>query len=101
MESRLAKGRFSLAKSFRESNNGLVREIMRRVESNDKNLWNIGLRVCMEKMGMDDNSLNDMSKEQVKERVIEIDTGEWRSMETKSTLCLYRRYKVGVKEEDI
>ena len=55
----------------------------------------------MEKMGMDDNSLSDMSKEQVKERVIEIDTGEWRSsMETKSTLCMYRRYKVGVKEEN-
>ena len=51
--------------------------------------------------GMDNNSLSDMSKEQVKERVIEIDTGEWRSMEMKSTLRVYRRYKVGVKEENI
>ena len=49
----------------------------------------------MENMGMDDNSLSDMSKEQVKERVIEIDTGEWRrSMETKSTLHVYRRHRV-------
>ena len=102
MESRLAKGRLLLAKSFRESDNGLVREIMGKVKRDDKNFCDIGLRMCMEKMGMDDNSLSDMSKEQVKERVIEIDTGEWRrSMETKSTLHVYRRYKVGVKEEDI
>ena len=52
-ESRLVKGRLLLAKSFKESDNGLVREIMERVERDDKNLWNIGLRVCMEKMGMD------------------------------------------------
>ena len=56
----------------------------------------------MEKTGINSDSLNNMSKEQVKERVIEFDTEEWRrSMETKSTLRVYRRYKVGVREEDI
>ena len=32
MESRLMKGRLLLAKSFRENDNGLVREILGRVE---------------------------------------------------------------------
>ena len=51
---------------------------------------------------MDSNSLRAMSKEQIKDRVIEINTGEWRrNMATKNTLYIYRRYKVGVKEEDI
>ena len=90
MESRLMKSRLLLAKSFRESDNGLVREIMERVERDNKNLWNIDLKRCMEKTGIDSDSLSTMSKEQVRDRVLEFDTDEWRrSMETKSSLYIY------------
>ena len=79
-----------------------VPSLIGRVERDDRNLWNRGLRECLGKMGMDSDSLRAMSKEQIKDRVIEIDTGEWRrNMATKNTLYIYRRYKVGVKEEDI
>ena len=51
---------------------------------------------------MDYDRLRMMSKEQLKERVLKIDTMEWkRSMDEKSTLYIYRRYKEGVKEENI
>ena len=67
MRSRLKKGKLLLAKSFIDSENGLVREIMERVERDDKNLWNRGLRGCLERLGMDNDSLRAMSKEQVKQ----------------------------------
>ena len=94
MSSRLTKGMLLLAKSMMESENGLVREILGRVRRDDKNAWNRGLKGCLEKVGLEYDSLGEMSKGQLKEKVIEMDTMEWkRDMERKSSLYFYRIYK--------
>ena len=94
MSSRLTKGMLLLAKSMMESENGLVREeILVRVRSDGKNAWNRGLRVCLNKVGLEYDSLGEMSKGQLKERVIKMDTMEWkRDMERKSSLYIYIEY---------
>ena len=53
-------------------------------------------------LGLEFENLRELSKEQVKMKVIEMDTIEWRRrMNEKSTLYIYRIYKEGVKEEEI
>ena len=49
-----------------ESENRLVREIFERVERDNKNVWNRGLKGCLEKVGLDYVNLGVMSKEQLK-----------------------------------
>ena len=63
MSSRLTKGKLLLAKSMMESENGLVREIMERVKRDNGNLWNRGLKECLENTGMDYDRLKELSKE--------------------------------------
>ena len=102
MSSRLIKGKLLLAKSIMESDNGLVREVLTRVTRDGNNNWNRGLRVCMDKVGLEYDGLRAMSKGQLRGRVIEMDTVEWkRGMERKSSLYIYRLYKESVKEEGI
>ena len=68
----------------------------------DRNACNRGLRGCLDRVGLEFENLRELSKEQVKMKVIEMDTIEWRRrMNEKSTLYIYRIYKEGVKEEEI
>ena len=102
MSSRLIKGTLLLTKSMMESENVLVREVLERVRMDDKNVWNRGLRGCLDRVGLEYDSLRELSKGQLKGKVIEMDTMEWRrEMNRKSSLYIYRIYKEGVKDEDI
>ena len=93
MSSRLIKGTLLLAKSMMESENGLVRDVLERVRMDDKNAWNRGLRGCLDRVGLEFENLRELSKEQLRMKVIEMDTIEWRRrMNEKSTLYIYIEY---------
>ena len=82
-----------------QTNNSLLREIV-GMDVEYKTEWFKKIKLYMDKVEMTQEQLFTMSKEQIKKKIDEWDTLQWKEgMELKSTLEIYRDYKTNIKEE--
>ena len=82
-----------------QTNNSLLKEIV-EMDAEYKTEWYKKIRSYMDKLRITQGQLFSMSKEQIKKKIDEWDTEQWReAMESKSTLGIYRQYKTNIKEE--
>ena len=82
-----------------ETNNSLLREIIiNDLESQTE--WYKKTKSYMDRIGITQGQLLSLSKENIKRKVDDWDTLQWREgMINKSTLSIYREYKLNIKEE--
>ena len=82
-----------------QTNNSLLREIV-GMDVEYKTEWFKKIKLYMDKVEMTQEQLFTMSKEQIKKKIDEWDTLQWKEgMERKSTLKIYRDNKTSIKEE--
>ena len=82
-----------------ETNNSLLKEIVRN-DGEYQTEWYKKIKSYMCKVQITQEQLLHWSKEQIKKKINEWDTKQWREgMESKSTLNIYREYKMDIREE--
>ena len=87
-------------KSMLDSDNFLVKRIANRVLKSENSTWNKNLREYMKEIDMRDEDWRSMSKEDIKQKVRDYDNKRWKeSLETKTTLEVYKKYKKKICEE--
>ena len=94
MESRIIQERIILTKCMMETPIELIREILRSIRENKLNKWNVRLKEFMNEVKISDEDLNEMSKDEIKEKVRERDTEKWiEEISRKPRASLYKEYK--------
>ena len=102
MESRIIQERIILTKCMMETPIELIREILRSIRENKLNKWNVRLKEFINEVKISDEDLNEMSKDEIKEKVRERDTEKWiEEISRKPRASLYKEYKGEIKEEKI
>ena len=102
METRFIKSRFMLVKSIHESNNCLIKEVLRNIRKDRYDPWNCTLNMYLRWVKITYDELINMNRSIVDKKVKEYDGELWRKkMATKSSLDMYSRYKKIIKEETV
>ena len=100
VKSRVARSRLQYFRRVEQSENEMLRKIMRR-EQDRGTEWMRETRKSMNWAAVDEEELKVMTKEEVKRKVAEKVQEEWREeMEQKSSLRIYRMFKTEMKEVD-
>ncbi|CAL4119723.1 unnamed protein product, partial [Meganyctiphanes norvegica] len=91
MDSRIIESKFLLIKSIINGDNELVKEVLIRTLKEDNNIWKTKLRSQLGKVNMTEEDLWNMSKENIRKRIREVDKANWvKEMEKIKTLNVYR-----------
>ncbi|CAL4078361.1 unnamed protein product, partial [Meganyctiphanes norvegica] len=99
MENRMIESRFLFVKSIWEGNNEMIKEVLRKVMDNTGNSWNKKMNQYLEKTDLTNETLYEMSRTELRNKVREIDKRFWiNEMEQLKTLEIYRKYKTEIKE---
>ena len=102
MDSRIIESKFLLIKSIINGDNELVKEVLIRTLKEDNNIWNTKLRSQLGKVNMTEEDLWNMSKENIRRRIREVDKANWvKEMEKIKTLNVYRKFKKEIKNDNI
>ena len=102
METRFIESRLMLVKSILEGKNNLLKEVLKRIRRDKKNMWNKKLEEYLRITDLRYEDLIRMSYEEIKRKVKEKDTEIWKKdLIEKSSLNRYRKYKTKIKQEDI
>lgn len=97
MEARVIKGKIMYYKSIKERSNEILKYIVNTL--NDKNKWLKNLKMVVEQIGENLESVERKTKIEIKETVRKWDEEEWKKgIENKSSLDIYKREKWSIKE---
>ena len=101
VRSRLARGRIQYARRVEQGDNKMLRRIMRSGREGRRSDWWEDTRRCLEWAQIGEDELSVVSGSEVKRRVAGKVEEEWRmELEMKSSLQLYRKFKLKMREED-
>ena len=102
MDTRFIESRLMLVKSILEGKNKLLKEVLKRVRKDKKNIWNKRLEEYLKLIHLKYEDLIKMSYEEIKRKVKEKDNEIWKKdLVEKNSLGRYRKYKTKIKQEDI
>ena len=100
MKSRIMEGKMKLVKNMMESENALVRGVVREVRGDRDCVWNKQLIRYMEEVGIGVEVFENLDADGIGKKVREYDNRKWREeMGRKSSTSLYREYKERIEEE--
>ena len=102
MSSRIIQSKLLLIKSIIEGRNELMKIVLDAVLRDESSAMNAELKKTLQGVGMSFGDLVEMDKLEIKKRITERDTEEWKSeLRRKKTLDLYQEFKGEMREEKI
>ena len=102
MSSRIKQSKLLLIKSIIEGRNELMKIVLDAVLRDESSAMNAELKKTLQGVGMSFGDLVEMDKLEIKKRITERDTEEWKSeLRSKKTLDLYQEFKGEMREEKV
>ena len=100
MITRIMESKLLLTKSIQEGANNLTKSILKLTRKNKSNIFNRTLSQYLKKLNISFEELRILSRDNIKEKARKWDTERWKeNMRKKSTLKIYRQFKLEIKEE--
>ena len=102
METRFIESRLMLVKSIIEGKNELLKEVLKRIRKDKKNIWNKRLEEYLKIIDLKYEDIISMSQKDIKQKIKKRDNELWeKDLTEKASLNRYRKYKTKIKQEDI
>ena len=96
VRTRVISSRIMLVKGIIDGDNGLVKEVLGKVRNLGSFKWNKTLNRFLMEVGIGYDELGNLSKEEIKKRIKDYDTGCWeRELTGLSSVGIYREYRGG------
>ena len=94
VRTRVISSRIMLVKGIIDGDNGLVKEVLGKVRNLGSFKWNKTLNRFLMEVGIGYDELGNLSKEEIKKRIKDYDTGCWeRELTGLSSVGIYREYR--------
>ena len=102
METRLIESRLMLVKSILEGKNELLKEVLKRIRRDKKNIWNKRLEEYLKIVSLRYEDIKNMSHKDIKRKIKKRDNELWeKDLIEKASLSRYRKHKTKIKQEEI
>ena len=96
VRTRVISSRIMLVKGIIDGDNGLVKKVLGKVRNLGSFKWNKTLNRFLMEVGIGYDELGNLSKEEIKKRIKDYDTGCWeRELTGLSSVGIYREYRGG------
>lgn len=101
MKTRICRGRIQYVRRVKQGNNTLLKTIMKESKEGRMSTWWRYTEKYMRWANIREEELENMTRNEVKTKIAKVAEEEWRrELEERSTLYIYRRFKMEMREED-
>ncbi|XP_043192465.1 uncharacterized protein LOC122365374 [Amphibalanus amphitrite] len=102
MKTRVMKGHLQYVRSTLQGNNQLLKEVIETQLEEKSTKWAKMINAHLETLNLSQKDLRDLKKEELNQNMIRWDDKRWKEeVETKTSLRIYKRWKLKVKEDDV
>ncbi|XP_043202706.1 uncharacterized protein LOC122370834 [Amphibalanus amphitrite] len=102
MKTRVIKGHLQYVRSTLQGNNQLLKEVIETQLEEKGTKWARMIITHLETLNLNQGDLRNMKKEELNKKMISWDDKRWKEeVETKTSLKVYKRWKLKIKEDDV